>query len=128
MHGPYHGLSGFYYFGYPGKRYESLVNPVEVYYVGLPEFLQPGDVYSAVGGVDLEETLAAEFVGRQYGEPFAQEVELVLQTVVGLGNGDKSGFFAAYEHFGLYAVVSQCFAQPVGCYCRAAGAFRSVYE
>ena len=60
VHGPDDRLARVENLGDVVEREHSLVDPVQVYHVGLAELGQSGDVGACVGDVDVEEVASAE--------------------------------------------------------------------
>ena len=56
------------------EREESLIDPVQMYDISLPELVHRGDVGTSIGNIHLENTILAQAIGEPNDTTFPQEL------------------------------------------------------
>ena len=127
VHRPHDRLSRTQDFTDVLQREHALVDPGEMYDVGLLELAQLRDVAAGVGEVYLKKVVAGEMQVPEHAEPFPEEVPLVLPLVAETDHGDVVRQLVTHQHLRLHAVVVQRILEPVGGNSRPACLLTGIY-
>jgi hypothetical protein len=126
VHGPYNRLAAANNLFQAAKRYETLINPVKMDNVCLPESISLCYVDAGIGYVDIEDFVFAETVGRPYRSTFLQKTPLLAKGAAGRYDSFALPFRIANHHGSVDTLAAQGFQYaPAGNRC-ASGGFRCV--
>ena len=82
--------------------------------VGLLKLPCSGDISTCVGYGDLPQITAAKQIVYPNNETFPDEVQLIPNPTVMIGDIKGISLFLHYQHLGFDTVVDQCLGQPMG--------------
>ena len=96
------------------EREHRLIDPVQMYHVGLFEQRQARDVSAVGGGVDGKEVFPAETVRSKDFRPLGNEAQLLPAAFRQAHNSFFPRAFVAAQQRSLLTVLAQGFQQPHG--------------
>ena len=120
VHCPYDRFARSDYLLYCRERKHAVIDPMQVYDIGLLEFGEFSDAASSTTKVYGIDAVTAKVSVPCHRHTFPQHGQAVQKTALSQHRGELLSALAAHQHLGLDAIVLQGFGKAIGCNGRSA--------